>query len=113
MQVQAIMPPLTNVRTTGLVGACLGTATGSVPLRLPRLKGLGHETGGALNQRAENGALDPWSLDLRLGCPTYLPQIAPKPFKTRVLWPLDWKSGRTKNADSTTTDPMPQSRPSE
>ena len=39
-------------------------------------------------QRAENGALDPWSLDLRLGRPRCLPQIAPKPFKIRVwvLW---------------------------
>ena len=35
------------------------------------------------NQRAENGALDPWSLDLRLGRPRFLPQIAPKPFKIR------------------------------
>ena len=39
-------------------------------------------------QRAENGALDLWSLDLRLGRPRFLPQIAPKPIKTRVLGPL-------------------------
>ena len=43
----------------------------------------------ATYQRAENGALDPWSLDLRLGRPRFLPQIAPKPFKIRVLGPLD------------------------
>ena len=41
-------------------------------------------------------ALDPWSSDLRLGRPRFLPQ-----------------SGRPKNADSTTTDPTPHSRPSE
>ena len=34
-------------------------------------------------QRAEQGALDLWSLDLRLGRPRFLPQIAPKPFKIR------------------------------
>ena len=32
----------------------------------------------------KNGALDPWSLDLRLGRPRFLPQIAPKPFRIRV-----------------------------
>ena len=43
---------------------------------------------GSRNQRAENGVLDPWSLALRVGRPRFLPQIAPKPFKTRVfgLW---------------------------
>ena len=35
-------------------------------------------------RRAENGALDPWSLDLRMGHPRFLPQIASKPFKIRV-----------------------------
>ena len=43
-------------------------------------------------QRAENGALDPWSLDLRLGRPRFLPQITPKPFKIRV-WGL-WTENR-------------------
>ena len=44
------------------------------------------------SKRAENGALDPWSLDLRLGRPRFLHQITPKPFKMikmRVLGPLD------------------------
>ena len=47
------------------------------------------ETSVHQNQRAENGASDPLSLDLRLGRPRFLPQIAPKPFKIRVLGPLD------------------------
>ena len=38
--------------------------------------------------RAENGVLDPCSLDLRLGGPRFLPQISPKHFKIRVLGPL-------------------------
>ena len=42
-----------------------------------------------LSQRAENGALDAWLLDLRLGCPRFFPRIAPKSFKIRVLGPLD------------------------
>ena len=33
--------------------------------------------------------------------------------KERFWEPLDWKSGRPKNADSTTTDPTPHSRPSD
>ena len=40
-------------------------------------------------QRAEKGALDPRSLDLRLGRRRFFPQIAPKPFKTSLLGPLD------------------------
>ena len=47
------------------------------------------------------------------GRPRCLLQIAPKPFKIRVLGPLDWKSGHPKNADSRTTDPTPHSRPSD
>ena len=44
-------------------------------------------------QRAENGALDPPSLGLRLGHPGFLPQIAPKPFKgsaASAVWTENW-----------------------
>ena len=41
------------------------------------------------------------------GAPDVCPKIVPKPFKIRVLGPLDQKSGRPKNADPTTTDPTP------
>ena len=40
-------------------------------------------------QRGKNVALDPSSLDLRLGHPRFLTQITPKLFKMRVLGPLD------------------------
>ena len=36
-------------------------------------------------QRAENGALDPWSLDLRLGRPRFWPPIAAKLLKISDL----------------------------
>ena len=45
--------------------------------------------GSVLLQRAKNGVLDPLSLDLPLGRPRFLRQITRKPFKTRVLGPLD------------------------
>ena len=59
-------------------------------------------------QRAENGALDPSRLDPRFwGAPIFSPE-APKPLFLRVLEKL-WGAP---NADPTTTDPTPHSRPS-
>ena len=53
------------------------------------------------NQRAENGGLDPSWLDSAFcwGAPIFGPEV-PKPFRTRILGPLDWKSGRPQNAKS-------------
>ena len=65
-----------------------------------------------ISQRAENGALDPWSLDLRLGHPRFLPQIAPKPFKIRVCGASGQKIGAPQK-HLTTTNPTPRSRPSD
>ena len=91
-------------------GRCRGfpSPVGKRPITIIQKQKLFRET-----SEDKNGALDPWSLDLCLGHPRFLPRIAPKPFKIRVLGPLDWKSGRPKNADSTTMDPTPDSRPSE
>ena len=93
-------------------GACIAFSSLKRPFKNEE-SSKSHLSVAHLYQRAENGALDPWSLDLRLGRPRFLPQIALKPFKIRILGPLDWKSGRPKNADSTTTDPTPHSRPSD
>ena len=49
---------------------------------------------------------------LRFGGPRFLPKIALKPFNIRVLGVSGLKIGAPKNADSTTTDPTPHSRPS-
>ena len=66
-----------------------------------------------LNQRAEDGALDPWSLNLRFwGAPIFSPE-APKPLFWRVLERFGAKIWGAPNADPTTTDPTPHSRPSD
>ena len=54
-------------------------------------------------QRGEKGALDPFVVGSAFGAA----------LKNKGLAPLDWKSGRPQNADPTTTDPTPHSRPSE
>ena len=47
----------------------------------------------AFGQRAENGALDPWSLDLRLGCPRLPVQRPPAPYFEGFRSDLEQKSG--------------------
>ena len=64
-------------------------------------------------QRAENGALDPWSLNLRFwGAPIFSPED-PKPLNSRVSERFGANIWGAPNADPTTTDPTPHSRPSE
>ena len=66
-----------------------------------------------MHWRAENGALDPWSLNLRFwGAPIFSPE-ASKPLFWRVSERFGANIWGAPNADTTTTDPTPHSRPSE
>ena len=65
------------------------------------------------DQRAENGALDPWSLSLRLwGAPIFSPE-GPNPLFWRVSERFEAKIWGAPNAGPTTTDPTPHFRPSQ
>ena len=46
------------------------------------------------------------------GAPIFRPEV-PKPFQISILGPLDWKSGRPKNAKSNHDGSNPHSRPSD
>ena len=63
--------------------------------------------------RAENGALEPLSLNQHFGAPRCFSPEAPTPLFWRVSERIWARIGGAPNADPTTTDPTPHSQPSD